>query len=470
MLLTFQPMPDSSVIFLHIHSPTWLAICHTVVDRELEFGRKVSVVNIASFLEPSGAVFSQRWDSSALRRFRRNMRERGVEVFDLQPKSKVADTSHLKANHNISESLESHLATWMRTPNPSSTLLGKFLGWKVLRKVAQFEAELQHNMWILSATYFFIPSGRSPLTGLIGNLVSTETSNVHWIETELTGGLFLQPYRRHDRMSTRKHFEQWQKGCTHDHTASGAWLQSRTNLDSRHTWSMKFDSHSKAQDFENVFFPSSPDEYLHLDDYLNETHWDSHYDAFSSILGKLDPSGSRSVLRLHPIFRTKSLRQIMQANREIRKLRSSHPELSVFYSESKVNSYDLIRGARRVFVSRSTLAFEAAYLGKPVWQTMHHILDGCLAVETIFSESDVEKSTFDGSNLNLERSVCALEFMLDRSSPIKYKDLYRLRRVTRVLVTLDSALTLCLVWLWRGTYLYPLLPKPRAPRRLTFGQ
>lgn len=451
------------VVFLHIQSPSWLALTHSIVEAQIERGNRVTVVDVAAFSEPSTATFTSRLPSGWVRQFRKEMELLGVRVVTLRPRWSSPSGSSDLLSGTLEEVIDSHLATWMRTPNPQkNSRLGRFLASRLRSRVHSLQEAIRGVQEIHAADRAFVPSGRSPSTRYLGEVLTKVGKIVTWTEIDrFWGGIFQEEFRIHDRNSWRQSFIRWEENCQHSEDGMALeWLEARTSLSSRHTFSKNFNDSEQTYGFTNVFFQSSPDEFMHLDEQNNHSEWESQFEAFEAVLDKVDPDGSESALRLHPILMKKSFIQVKSVYKEVTRLKAKFRNLTVFSSDSNINSYDLIRSAQRIVVSRSTLIIEASFLGKSVWQSQHYFLDGCLDVRTIFGQKDITDAYLSPWEVDRQRAVCVVEFLHSRQVKLLHREKYSSLRPLRHIPSLSSTGTLLLVLLWRREFFNALLNKP----------
>ena len=455
-------MPRRTLVFLHFESPLWLAITHTVVEAQISRGNGVTVVDVSAFSIPSGATYTTLFPSPAVRRFRLEMAQLGVRVLKLRPKRVKLDSPGFTFTTTLEEVIDSHLATWMRTPNPRDVSgLARFLARRIERKVITLSEVIGEAGLLEDADELIVPSGRSPVTRYLGELAARLEKNLVWTEEDrYWGGLFQEKYRLHDRVATHNHFQRWMESCTHDHKFSSEWLEKRISLESRHSFSKNFQMSTEGSKFENIFFQSSPDEFMHLDEEINQSDWKTQFEAFATILKTIDPTGDASAIRLHPILSQKSFTQVRSTYRSIRNLKKGFPRLTVLHSDSGINSYDLVKNAKRVFVSRSTIMLEATYLRKSVWHTEHYFLDECLDVRKVFRLEHADTKHLEPWDVSSNNTLCALDFIHERQSPILHRDKYSATRQKTFVPSFSSILSLVIVVLWRRQLLTRFLTKP----------
>lgn len=112
-----------------------------------------------------------------------------------------------------------------------------------------------------------------------------------------------------------------------------------------------------------VFFHSSEDELITTD--LTSTFWGTQMEAINKLVTVLeDLENLKLVIRMHPNLKYKSKKEILQWEKYGDNLSSKYRWITFLDHESKINSYDLMLGARSVVTVGSTIGVEAAYLGK----------------------------------------------------------------------------------------------------------
>lgn len=138
-----------------------------------------------------------------------------------------------------------------------------------------------------------------------------------------------------------------------------------------------------------VFFTSSVDELLASGPMWTIDKWSRPLEAFDVIMFLLEKRGINLVMRLHPNLGSKSRHYFRQEVERVNDLSARHPTLKVYWHNSPINSYELVKAADMVFVERSTIGLEASLLGKPVWVTRATQWDLTADIRQMLTLSDI---------------------------------------------------------------------------------
>lgn len=130
--------------------------------------------------------------------------------------------------------------------------------------------------------------------------------------------VFLSTHAPTDLSSMRQAFRE-QKKISAEHQLQSSWLAGR-NVEAD-----VVSTHSRKK----AFFTSASDEYWALGREWHNVYGKHQYEAFGSILNRVDPSGKNSVPRVHPNLMTKSVGQLFLDNKRLRRLRRLRPDLII---------------------------------------------------------------------------------------------------------------------------------------------
>lgn len=169
-----------------------------------------------------------------------------------------------------------------------------------------------------------------------------------------------------------------------------------------------------------VFFTSSADEFLAFGPMWNIDSWSSQFEAFDLLMEKLATMGCGLILRVHPNLVGKSRRYFKATVREIRSLQNKHPSLTVFWHNSTVNSYDLVKSADYVFAERSTIGLEANLLGKPVWVNQAAQWDKIADVRQILSREEIKPSLLEPWRVDPSGAERFVAYWMLQEKPLTY--------------------------------------------------
>lgn len=138
-----------------------------------------------------------------------------------------------------------------------------------------------------------------------------------------------------------------------------AWLNQRIEENGSKNLNSKYSP-------ENVFFSTSGYEFEFTGERWTKYGKKSQFDLFSDKLNTLDPTGKKSLVRVHPAEKKASVRSQVILLRNLRALKKKHPYLSIRSQFSDIDSYQLAKNAKTVLVSSSTIGFESYLLGARV--------------------------------------------------------------------------------------------------------
>lgn len=165
-----------------------------------------------------------------------------------------------------------------------------------------------------------------------------------------------------------------------------------------------------------VFFHSSEDELITTD--LISTFWGTQMEAIDKLVNVLeDMQDLKLVIRIHPNLKYKSRSEILQWKIYGDSLSSKYDWITFLNHESKINSYDLILGAKSVVTVGSTIGVEAAFLGK------RSILIGRAFHENMWITSNPE-SFQELSNL-LTSNLSDNDLIEARNNALRYANFHR---------------------------------------------
>jgi hypothetical protein len=154
--------------------------------------------------------------------------------------------------------------------------------------------------------------------------------------------------------------------------------------ESKNTWKGPRDSLA-------LFATSSQDETASLDLNWNEASWDSQYEAFHAIWGKLKLRNLTPVLRVHPNLLNKGPSTARREIKEIRRFKSENPEFHIVWPASPVSTYDLISYSNLVVVENSAVGLEASSEGIPVICSNSNAYDIIADVVKVHGPEDLDK-------------------------------------------------------------------------------
>jgi hypothetical protein len=131
-----------------------------------------------------------------------------------------------------------------------------------------------------------------------------------------------------------------------------------------------------AKSFNIAIFNSSEDEFVAIEEWKNP-FYKSQNEGIRKILDSVKDENYGIFLRVHPnLFNVNN-----SQTQELTKIKEKYQNLTVIESDSKVNSYDLIKAVDLVITFGSTVGIEASYLNKPsivMGNTTYLILNTCI--------------------------------------------------------------------------------------------
>lgn len=288
----------------------------------------------------------------------------------------ISRAINLLDSEELTKSLESEMHTLFRTPSPSG-LLYRWVHALYMSRAREFA--LRFSSLIESEKYdaVLIPNGRAGIPSLAAKIAARKGAKVLFLETSSgyrtkKGRYFLEEFRIHDREERQHKLMRLMEHGQHVTEYFQDWLNGRMRPNSETNrfgkeWNFEERLGDQWRDF-NLFLNSSTDEFWSVRQEWSLDEWEDQYEAFAFAISKLKQMGeSKFVLRLHPNLQNKDPSFAKHELRRVETLKQRFPELIVVSPLSNLNTYELIRNAKRVFVTLSTSGLEASGLGKPVW-------------------------------------------------------------------------------------------------------
>lgn len=380
----------TSVIVLSSYDPAYLRISEHLVRRELAAGLQAVVLDVARALATPVDTFHR--GTLGLFRFDypgHDLSERfsnlGAEVVDIASLPESTRNLDLSPGEvvDLEVAIMSALITFYRTDSPDESQAAV----RNSRRKLEREGRLVYG----AITYLienradvrmvFVPNGRYPnqkLAALAAH--SRGVPTMHFEKGETRDGAYLQPYSPQSRLASQASVDPTLSELTTEQIEAVAdgWLARRAPAaDSRNEFSALWSDGlpvpliSLCQTRTRVagFFTSSQDEYYSLGPEWQLHSWKTQFEAFDSVLTKLEAEGFGCFIRIHPNLATKSHEAFGRERRDIRRLAARHPDLVVIWHDETINSYALLEKANIVVVWDSTIGLEASAQGIPVWTT-----------------------------------------------------------------------------------------------------
>jgi len=370
------------------YDPGYLRITEHQVRRELGLGRTPVVLDSSSIA--AGGVDS--YDRATLRLFRlpypgHDIRDRmadlGVEVIDLPIRDSTPHTQPLsdELEEALAIAVQSALITYYRTDQPdrSKRLVGRTAdaltreGRGVYRSLSAVLAA-DSNIDLI-----YLPNGRFPHQKMaVLAAHDAGISVLHFEKGETPDGTYLQPYAPQDRLGSQGAVEPTLAHREPDEidAIADAWLARRVpSTESSNEFAALWATDLPAELAELAagtsrvagFFTSSQDEFQFLGPEWQLHSWKDQFEAFDLTMTRMEDSGFRCYLRVHPNLATKTQDCFIRERDGIRWLARRHPSLVVIEHDSFTNTYSLLDISDAVVVWDSTVGLEASARGIPVW-------------------------------------------------------------------------------------------------------
>jgi hypothetical protein len=173
----------------------------------------------------------------------------------------------------------------------------------------------------------------------------------------------------------------------------------------------ELDTHQKIA----VFFTTSDDEFVGLDENWNFGEFSTQYQACAKIMSYLKELGYFTVIRVHPNTKNKALAMQRQWNQ----LEFVDKVIS---ASSGVNSYKLIIRADLIVVAGSTIGLESVFLERQTASVGTAIYDGLAILADLKGVRSANEVTYILSQFDLEKAKTkALNFAYWESTRTKFR-------------------------------------------------
>ena len=358
-------------VFLPYRTPEWVDLAASVCESLRNRGIEGTVVDVSEWNYPTYLVS------------KRTMNQW------LDHRANLVYVHRRRVQGESLGNLDSRLSPYIRSAalsavkdEKSRKLLG-FVKHMIRRRLKGLEHELKTELARHNFKGCVIPNGRFPLDQLLLDWARSLGADVNFFEFSLLGNdrAFLAPYPPQDLSELTTDFRNFSLRNKDRQFNSANWILERMES------AKSFDVESKVRS-QIVFFTSSSDEYWALSSEWHTATWSSQFEGFSHVVGRLDPSGNNSVVRVHPNSLTKSPFQRAREARQINKLSKMFPGLTTYRAKEKVNSYSLAAQAEIVVTPLSTIGLESALLGKRIFFLHSSQYSEAIASQKIFSSQD----------------------------------------------------------------------------------
>jgi hypothetical protein len=200
----------------------------------------------------------------------------------------------------------------------------------------------------------------------------------HFEKGETQNGTYLQDYAPQDRLASQGAVEPILKSLTTEEIEeiADAWLVRRapsrnSSNEFSALWGVDLPDELRGLSTGDQpvagFFTSSQDEFQFLGPEWQLHEWTSQFEAFDSVMTRLETEGYRCYLRVHPNLSTKAQECFVRERAGIRWLAARHPNLVVVWHDDNASTYALLDLTDAAVVWDSTVGLEASARGIPVW-------------------------------------------------------------------------------------------------------
>lgn len=408
--------PKKAALFLGYRTQEWLAAARSVAEDYKALGFDVKIYDCSSFAFPRRIEYVLIDDEVVPLKF---VSSRKLKV--------CRDLVSGRISESLNNAAENSLKSFLRNDAPRKNWIFNLFKRESVSRGEKLYLEAKSIMSSIPFDLAIIPNGR--FVHEMALKFAADNLQIKTLSFELgssENSYVISNYSPHSRLALQ---EDYLSQCLTinasiiDRVLS--WLGGREVGVENNVFS-KFWTQGSEQNFtgnfDNVFFTSSSDEIGALGKEWKRDNWEDQYDAFDSILTflkEIEPSG-RSVLRVHPNLGNKSLGMFNRETKRIEWLAKKHSELSVVWHNDSVNSYNLIRSSRRVFVSLSSIGVEATLLERPVWVTSASHYDEVIGVRKIFSEKQLTKAHLKEFSADFKHAVLFTWFMLERQKLVPF--------------------------------------------------
>ncbi len=387
-------------LFVTWVSSEWSGIITRILEEAHDCGHELVIVDATKMSYPRVSV--------NLARLLRETRRPITRLKSVLPS--IGKVRQIPGNQEplwLSESVRSELRTKYRGKLPRSlgwleTIEARIVtakAWRLFLECSRIEGA-SGEVWIY-------PNGRySFQRAILEAATSLGCPTLCYERSRFTGKMYLRPYRVHDRERLQTDVSRFGERVG-DETLEivSRWVAQRGDPESGiNPFSTGFAKQSstlsRQEDRKAVFFSSSRDELEGLGSQWTHFEWSDQYEAFRTVGKELKRLGFRCTLRLHPNLANKSARDVSDEITEV--LRLADEGFEIIGPTSSTNSYDLVKAADVVVVSRSTIGIESLSSGVPLLVTSNSFYDQLPGLQVVSGESAVSRiegylSTFDSS-------------------------------------------------------------------------
>lgn len=423
-----SPMEEKIVVVQAEDDVTWSPILPELVRHLRKSYRDISILNITAFSFPRFRR-PPAWVSARYHLNSGNDSLQGASpaqtISSLDHRRKIPselkiEASDLKA---IDKSVDSLMMSLFADYKPWRHLLL----YPILRREAAGRAYDLHlqvltKFFEMSDLIVFIPNGRFPHQKAVELAARRSGASVRFYERGFRPdrGFYLGSHPTQDRISRQSKATELSRAklSSNEMAQASEWIQARRQPNSivnefSSSWSGSLPSEVVDKNFSTVFFTSSQDEFLALENWAG-FGWVDQYQAFEAFTVH---SPGPKCLRIHPNFINKSFGHALDEIRRVLWLCRRSRDLVVVWPRDPVSSYDLIDQAEKVFVHGSTVGLEASAVSKSVWNSGNSIYDLHADIRNFKPHVNYGAEYFEPWNVDPQSSLEIVKVMLEADVP-----------------------------------------------------
>lgn len=421
-------MEEKIVVVQAEDDVTWSPILPELVRHLRKSYRNVSILNITAFSFPRFRR-PPAWVSARYHLNSGNDSLQGASpaqtISSLDHKRKIPselkiEASDLKA---IDKSVDSLMMSLFADHKPRRHLiLHPILMRQAARRAYELHLQALEKFCEMQNLVVFIPNGRFPNQKAVELAAGRSGATVRFYERGFRPdrGFYLGSHPTQDRINRQSKATELSsaKLFSTEMTDASEWIKARRRKNSSvNEFSLLWSGHRSSKvrniNFSTVFFTSSQDEYLALDDWKG-FGWLDQYEAFDFFAANV--TGPKC-LRIHPNFVNKSFGHALDEMKRINWLVSRNPSVKVVWPTDKVNSYALMEQAERIVVHGSTVGLEASATSKPVWNSGNSIYDIHADIRNFKPNEHYDKEFFLPWKVNPQGSLEIVQALLEGDVP-----------------------------------------------------
>lgn len=376
-------------LFITWVSSEWSGIINRILDEVRDCGHELVVVDATKLSYPRVSVNLAR----LLRKTQGQMIRPKLGSLRMAKGPQIPGDTESRW---LSESVRSELRTKYRGKLPKAlglledieARIVKRKAWRLFLECSRAQSD-RREVWIYpNGRYSF---QRAILEAALGRGFPT----LCYERSRFSGKAYLRPYRVHDRERLQLDVKRFGGKVNRETVREvSRWVEQRADPKSGvNPFATRFAQQSEDVSHEvgrkAVFFSSSRDELEGLGSQWTHFDWSDQYEAFRSVGRELMRLGYICVLRLHPNLANKSARDVSEEIAEVLRLRDAGFE--IIGPHASTNSYDLVKSADVVVVSRSTIGIESLSSGVPLVVTSNSFYDELPGLLLVSEESNVSR-------------------------------------------------------------------------------